>query len=186
LAHLDDIVDGNSPFKLYKKTGGVKHFELDIDDVEAREELSGSDSTDIFKGIGVEEIRYKKMRTGMTTPRSMIGMSDSYDDAMVGVRVLIDPMTKEVISKVVELDEDGKEKIVRGKPVYTINDSRFILNLKFAWKDAPKPPAVPASTMPGDYGYDDGSGTSTMSYRGTSGQGGAGTTGSRSTDLEDY
>ncbi len=187
LAHLDDIVDGNSPFTLYKKTGGDKHFKLEVDDVETSQELSGSDNINIFRGIGVEEIRYKKMRTtGMTTSRSMIGMSDSYDDAMVGVRVLIDPMTKEIISKVVELDENGKEKLdSRGKPIYTINDSWFILNLKFAWRDAPKPPAIPVSTMPADYRYDE-SGASTVPYGGTTGQGDTGRTGRKTVGLDDF
>jgi len=191
LAHLDDIVDGNSPFTLYKKAGGDKHFKLKVDYIEARQELSGTDTADIFKGIGVEEIIYKKMGTaGMTMSRSMTGMSDSIDDGMFAVHVLIDPMTKETISKVVELDEDGKEKLdSRGKPVYTINDSLFILNMKFAWKDAPKPPAVPASTMPGDYGYYEGSGTSGVPYGGTAGQddtGRTGRTGRKTVGLDDF
>ena len=41
------------------------------------------------------------------------------------------------ISKVAELDEDGTEKIERGKVVYKVNDHWFILNAKFVWKDAP-------------------------------------------------
>lgn len=65
------------------------------------------------------------------------------------VTVLIDPMTKEVISKVAELDEDGRLKLDgSGKPIYKVNDSWFILNVKFAWKDAPKPPAAASSARP--------------------------------------
>jgi len=195
LAHLDDIVDGNSPFKLYKKTGGDKHFKFKPDDVEAPEELSRSDTTDIFRGIGVEEIRYKKMRTtGMGTSRPIMGMSrpitgmsDSMDEAMIGVRVLIDPMTKEIISKVAEMDEDGKPKLdSRGKPIYTVNDSWFILNLKFSWKDAPAPPALPVSTMPGDYGFDSRSDTSARPPIGTSEQDDTGKTGGRPIGLDDF
>jgi len=58
---------------------------------------------------------------------------------------LIDPMTKEIISKVAELDEDGKEKL-DGRGI--VNDHWFILNVKFAWKDAPAPPVVAAPATP--------------------------------------
>ncbi len=54
---------------------------------------------------------------------------------------LIDPMTKETISKVAQLDADGNEKTDRtGKVVYNVNDHWFKLDFKLAWKDAPKPP----------------------------------------------
>ncbi|HUS72200.1 MAG TPA: type IV pilus assembly protein PilM [Sedimentisphaerales bacterium] len=130
LTRLDDIVDGNSPFKLYKKTD-VKHFNPKSDPVEAREER-GDTSRNIFTGIGVEDIRFEKTRT-----------TREIETQEIGVRVLIDPMTKEIISKVAELDEDGKEKLDgRGKPIYTVNDYWFRLNVKFLWKDAPAPPVV--------------------------------------------
>jgi type IV pilus assembly protein PilM len=189
LAHLDDIVDGNSPFTLYKKTGGDKHFKLDSDPVEARDELSIGDTTNIFRGIGVEEIRYEKMRTtSVGASRPIMRMSGSIDERMDAVRVLIDPMTKEVISKVVELDEDGTEKLVNGRPVYTVNDSWFILNVKFAWKNAPAPPAVSAPTMPVDYDYSRRSGASAMPASGTAGQrpGDVGRTGRNTDGLEDF
>ena len=146
LTHLDDMVDGNSPFKLYKKTE-VKHFQLNSDPVEAREELSGGDITNIFRGIGVEDIRFEKAQV---TRGRMIRDSE-YEN--FGIRVLIDPMTKEIISKVAELDEEGKEKLdSRGKPIYTVNDHWFMLNVKFVWKDAPGPPVVAGPAIPVDYG----------------------------------
>jgi hypothetical protein len=146
LTHLDDMVDGNSPFKLYKKTE-AKHFNLDSDPVEARGELSGMDTANIFKGIGVEDIRFEKAQ--MTRDR-MIRDSE-YDN--LGIIVLIDPMTREIISKVAERDEDGKEKLDnRGKPIHTVNDHWFVLNVKFAWKDAPAPPVVAGPATPVDYG----------------------------------
>jgi len=141
LTRLDDMVDGNSPFKLYKKTE-AKHIELRSDPVEARERLIGSETTNIFRGIGVEDIRFEKV--AMTGVRAIrVGMTGQTEDGRIGVPVLVDPMTKEIISKVAELDEDGKEKLdSSGKPVYTVNDYWFTLNVKFAWKDAPKPPVV--------------------------------------------
>ncbi len=50
-------------------------------------------------------------------------------------QILIDPMTKEVISKVTVLDEYGKKKIDRfGKVVEEVHDYWFVLNAKFKWK----------------------------------------------------
>ena len=161
LTHLDDIVDGNSPLKLYKKTE-VKHFTLKIGEVEARQELSGSDTTNIFRGIGVEDIRFEKARitrAGMTRA----GMTREIEREESGVRILIDPMTKEIISKVAELDEDGKEKVDRwGKPLYTVNDCWFILNVKFLWRDAPQPPVVPVTSPDMLVDYDARSGAATV------------------------
>jgi type IV pilus assembly protein PilM len=52
--------------------------------------------------------------------------------------ILIDPMTKEVISKVEVVDEQGRKvKDRMGNPVYKTNDHWFVLNLKLKWKDAP-------------------------------------------------
>jgi len=119
LLHLDDIVkDVNSPFKLYKKAE-VEHFKLELGEVGLGVEMP--------TGIGVEDVRFEKAARLM--PGEIAG----------GEQVLIDPMTKEVVSKVSDLDEFGKPKLDRsGKPVYKVNDYWFILNAKFVWKDAPR------------------------------------------------
>ena len=114
LMHLETIVDGNSPFKLYKRTD-VKHFKLDTDDVDLND-------AEMPVGIGLEVRKKEK------------GKSEKEK----GEQVLIDPQTAEIISKVAELDEEGKVKFDRsGKVVYKINDHWFLLNAKFIWKDAP-------------------------------------------------
>jgi type IV pilus assembly protein PilM len=136
LLHLDDIVKGvNSPFKLYKKAV-LEHFKLQIGEVGLGVEMP--------TGIGVVDIRFEK--TAKPVPGQMTG----------GEQVLIDPMTKEVISKVSDTDEFGKPKLdFSNKPVYKVNDYWFILNAKFVWKDAPKieqpvvaQPTVPSYTPP--------------------------------------
>jgi type IV pilus assembly protein PilM len=114
LLHLDDIADGNSPFKLYKKTE-VEHFVLETGEVDFS-------STKMPDGIGIE---FEKTISGERGVRTE--------------RVLIDPMTKEVISKIAELDEDGEKRIdyATGDVVYKVNDRWFTLDIKFVWKDAP-------------------------------------------------
>jgi len=123
LEHLDDFFeDSNSPFELFKKDD-PKHFKLEMKEV--------SWDVEMPPGIGVSELRY-------TTATTAPGQSDA------GEWVLIDPMTREVINKVAVLEEDGKQKLSDGKPLYKVNDHWFVLSLKFIWKDAPEPPAPPA------------------------------------------
>ena len=133
LMHLD----ANSPFKLYKKTDG-RHYGLDKGKVDLDSETPA--------GVGIEDVRLKKAealgpiasggwQSSSRSAARSIGISDSE-------RVLVDPMTKEVISRVAELDEQGNKKIdpMTGKPVYEVNDHWFRLNVKFLWKDAPEKP----------------------------------------------
>jgi type IV pilus assembly protein PilM len=64
-----------------------------------------------------------------------IGVKKNLED---GSEVLIDPMTKEIISKIEKRDEAGKKVVDnRNNPIYENNDQWFILNLKIKWKDAP-------------------------------------------------
>ena len=115
LIHLDDVVDGNSPFKLYKKTS-IEHFSLQIGEVDIESEMP--------RGIGVEEVRYDRTARGRRNES--------------GEQCLVDPMTKEIINKIAELDESGREKIDKsGKVVYEVNDHWFSLSAKFIWKDFP-------------------------------------------------
>ncbi len=122
MAHLDDFVeDGTSPFELYKKDEVPEQFGLEIKEVSWDEEIP--------RGIGVQEIRYK-------TP------TPAPDDR--GEYFLVDPMTKEIINKIPELDEKGKPVIYQGKEVSIVNDHWFVLNLKFVWRDAPEAPEKPS------------------------------------------
>jgi len=122
LSHTDNIIDGNSPFKLYKKTK-VEHFQYEEGEVgaEADKEKTGTAPDGI--GIALEETKNI--------------------DSWAGEQVLMDPMTHEIISKVAELEKGGKNKIDnKGKVIYKVNDHWFKLNAKFLWKDAPKQAAA--------------------------------------------
>ncbi len=131
LQHLDEIVDGNCPFKLYKKTS-IEHYKLDKGSVDL--------SAEVPAGIGIMDVI-----PGMGSQAAAPGMGGSIG----GRDVLRDPMTKEIINKVPVLDEYGREIIDRraGSPVYEDNDYWFVLNLKVIWEDAPKPPEPAAGAM---------------------------------------
>jgi len=121
LLHLDEMVaDGNSPFKLYERTD-VNHFDLRYQPVDLEAGVPG--------GVGVLDVRFA---------------AKGPEPATTGTRILLDPMTKEVINKLAVLDQYGQPKLDRGQPVYEVNDHWFVLNAKFVWKDAPKPPEPPA------------------------------------------
>jgi len=110
LLHLDKVIDSNSTFELFNKTE-VSQFKLETGDVS------------IFEAMPV----------GIGT--LVVTKGGSASD-----RMLIDPMTQEVISKEPEYDEYGRMKTDRsGNVKYRANDHWFRLDCKFKWKDAPKP-----------------------------------------------
>jgi len=115
LLHLDDFVDGNSPFELYEPTD-PNQFNFDTGEVSMDAQMPS--------GIGVEDFR----ETKLIQP----GQSEGVE------WILIDPMTNETISKVAVLDEDGKPVIYRGREAYEVNDHWFVLNVKFIWREVPE------------------------------------------------
>jgi type IV pilus assembly protein PilM len=112
ITRLLHLADSNSPLELYERTKTI-HFMLQTGVVDV-----GASMPD---GIGVPEIRFPEGKT----PQNPFGSA--------GQRVFIDPMTKEVISKI---SKPGAEDVV--------NDQWFVLKLKFVWKDVPKKPSAAA------------------------------------------
>jgi type IV pilus assembly protein PilM len=107
LMNLDALSDANSPFELYKKTE-IAHFSLQ----------TGPVSTDEPMPAGVGE---RSIATG--------GSGHSSGP------VLLDPMTKEVISTVPMTDEMGRNRLDnKGKIIYQVNDHWFVLKFKLLWK----------------------------------------------------
>jgi len=124
LMHLDEMVaDGNSPFKLYERTD-VNHFQLRIEEVNLEAEAG------VPQGVGVVDVRFP---------------AKGPEPMGTGTRILLDPMTKEVIGKMPVLNEYGQPKLDLGKPMYEVNDHWFVLNAKFVWKNAPPSPERPRS-----------------------------------------
>ena len=160
LAHLDELAaDGNSPFQLYKKEE-KEQFSLEIKVVD----LEDSESMPP-EGVGVWEEKIAEGTTTNVAAPSRLGYVGTQSEWE-----LVDPMTRETINKVPVLDEDGKQVIYNGKPVFRVNDHWFILNVKFVWKDAPEPPEDPMSTLYGGRYGQMGARTSPTTVTGTTSQ----------------
>jgi len=129
LLHLDDFVaDGNSPFEIFKKTD-PNQFKPEIGEVSSEVQMPA--------GIGVRDVRYKPTPSG----------ASQGDNAEL---ILIDPMTKETISKIAEWEENGRPKLDprTNTQAYTVNDHWFMLNIKFVWRDAPESVKAKAPQLP--------------------------------------
>ncbi len=132
LAHLDDMIaDGNSPFELYNKSD-PEQFKLEMKEINPEVEQPPL-------GAGVRDVIYRKKMT-------QSGLQETAE------WVYLDSSTKEIINKISVLDENGREVLDYGQPVYQVNDHSFVLNLKFVWRDAPEPPESDTQgTMMGRY-----------------------------------
>ncbi len=110
LMNLDSMFDGNSPFELYNKTD-KQHFEL----------KTGAVSLESDMPIGIGELK-------------TFGDKEQNEQ-----NILIDPMTKEVISRTPAVDSTGKTLTDRrGNTIYQENDHWFLVNLKLKWKGVSK------------------------------------------------
>lgn len=127
VTRLMHIADANGPFEMFEKTN--QHFKIDIGEV-----VQGS-SADMPPGIG--EVAKKPFQTAIST----LGYSTGRDNL-----VLVDPMTKEIISKIPKLLDSGRPLLERGRPVFQVNDHWFKLNVKFSWRDASEEPEVEQSS----------------------------------------
>ena len=144
LANLDKLAaDGNSPFKLFAKE--FEHFRLDTGVVELDVKTA-----DMPGGIGIieekargpadEKDESESGKTGRvarvtTGTRTRTGA----DTRITSESVLIDPMTKEEISKTYDLNEKGEIKYDElGEPIYIVRDHWFRIRAKLLWKDAPE------------------------------------------------
>lgn len=121
VTRLLHIADANGPFEFYEKK--TPHFKLEVGAVDLRQ----TGSTKMPSGIG--QIMEMTTESSGTRPGQSVKRK---------TRVLIDPMTKEIISKVPELRPDGSPVYVYGQPRYRANDYWFELSMKFAWRRDPQ------------------------------------------------
>jgi len=125
LQHMDGGDPNNARFSLYQK-GVILHFQLDKGTVDP----SVTDAK-MPRGIGEAQVDEAARNLGYSQP---------------GQRVLVDPMTQEVITPVDRLDDKGKLwKSRRGEGGKVPNDSWFSLKFKLAWNEAPVVESAPVS-----------------------------------------
>jgi hypothetical protein len=75
-----------------------------------------------------------------TRTRSITGAEA---DIVTKETVLVDPLTKEEISKTLSLDDKGRKKIDSfGHPLYIERDRWFRIKAKLIWKNAPGQPEM--------------------------------------------
>lgn len=135
-------ISADGQFELYSTEHS--HFQLERGEVDL-----ASDGMPI--GIG----RTKEIKTGSqsesTAARRGAGAlpfyrADGRRSSTGSDEVVVDPLTDEIISKVIKRNEKGEPIYdTTNEPVYEINDHWFRVKAKFVWKDAPAKPEEPRS-----------------------------------------
>jgi type IV pilus assembly protein PilM len=128
-------LDVNSPFEMYDK--GAVNFKLDKGPADL--------DLEIPPGVGQWQFVPDAPAAGAAAALPTYGMGPQ-----AGKWILVDPLTKEIISAEPVLDQYGNPAYDNtGKPRKRVHDSWFRLQFKLVWKNAPAS-AVPAGGgMPG-------------------------------------
>jgi type IV pilus assembly protein PilM len=126
LKHLDQITDVNA-FALYD-ANSTKHFTYKLNEV--------SSPTDVPDGIGIVSQRVIEVKRDAEAKQPGLPAARSN---RITEPVLIDPMTREIINRVVQYNEDGGKVMDKsGKLAYQVNDHWFEIKTKFLWKNVPR------------------------------------------------
>jgi type IV pilus assembly protein PilM len=133
MMNLNRFFDGNSPFELFNK-GKIEHFRIEQGVID----VSVTDNSGrVPAGIGILETKVRGNVEEQTGPAGAArgGRADSGDSVLAEI-VLVDPLTKEEMSKTFDLDSSGRKKFDNfGQPVYIERDRWFRIKAKFLWKD---------------------------------------------------
>jgi type IV pilus assembly protein PilM len=147
IMNLNEISDGNSPFKLFYKEK-IEHFRLETGLVDIADNRMPA-------GIGVPKV-IPRNTADQQKPESVYGGRTSggqpeASDRVTSEQVLVDPLTEEEISKTFALDNKGKKKYdTFGQPVYVERDRWFRIRAKFIWKNAPQTVAPVSGGAPSE------------------------------------
>ena len=139
MMNLNEMFDGNSPFQLFFKDK-VEHF---------RRETGLVDTADgrMPAGIGIPQIKLRGSADEQQseTVRGGRGRADT-SERVTSEQVLVDPLTKEEMSKTFDLDEKGRKKYdTFAQPVFIERDRWFRIKAKFLWKDIVQSQGQPAA-----------------------------------------
>jgi type IV pilus assembly protein PilM len=139
MMNLNRFFDGNSPFELFSK-GKIEHFRIEQGVIDASvPDNSGRTPA----GLGVLEAKVRGSVEEQPTAATRGGRTDA-GDSVTAELVLVDPLTREEMSKTFDLDSNGRKKFDNfGQPLYIERDRWFRIKAKFLWKD----PAAQAMGM---------------------------------------
>ncbi|OHB57082.1 MAG: hypothetical protein A2173_04110 [Planctomycetes bacterium RBG_13_44_8b] len=138
MLNLDKIFDANCPFKLFEKNK-IEHFKLETGLVDPQD-------AQMPAGIGIQQVKVRIADDVLAantpdTTKSTRGRTASQTTESEFVKseiVLIDPQTKEEMSRTFKLDDEGRKTYDSfGNPLYIERDRWFIIRAKFIWKNAP-------------------------------------------------
>jgi len=135
LLNLDKIYDGegNCPFELFQKDK-IEHFKLETGFVDLANPQS------MQAGIGILETKIRATEEELpaaedTRRYASRRTSTESSDKITRESVLVDPLTKEEISRAYDLDDKGRKKYdAFGKPMYIERDRWFRIKAKILWK----------------------------------------------------
>lgn len=136
-------LDPNGPFEIFSSTE-KKHIDWPTHEVDLRQGEMPPLGIGLLSTRKIMEDASAYNNTGnVAGGRGGRVSFDTMDKALedgpmeVDEPVLIDPMTKEIISTIEKLNEKGFKIEENGEFVEQKNDSWFTLKVKFIWKDAP-------------------------------------------------
>jgi type IV pilus assembly protein PilM len=130
MLNLNQLFDVNSPFELFQKNK-IEHFKFETGLVDLQDQQ-------MPKGIGVNQTKTRVTleESAVSDSRKSTRTKGQDADLVVSEVVLVDPLTKEEISRTFDLDEKGRKKYdTFGQPLYIERDRWFRIKAKFIWKD---------------------------------------------------
>ncbi len=131
--NLNQALDGNCPFEMFQKDK-IEHFKLETGPVEIQDKQ-------MPQGIGIEQtmtrVTADESAASDSRRTSRIYSTRSIEPDLVKKEtVLLDPLTKEEISKIFSLDDKGRKNYdAFGQLLYIERDRWFRIKAKFIWKD---------------------------------------------------
>ncbi|MFA6185643.1 MAG: type IV pilus assembly protein PilM [Phycisphaerae bacterium] len=132
--------DGNCPFELFEENK-IEHFKIETGTVD----LDNKQTMPTNIGVLEEIVRIPEEEVSVQDTRGRSSRASAADSDKVPTEtVLLDPLTKEEISKTFDLDDKGRKKLDSfGKPMFVERDKWFRIKFKILWKNSPPGTAKP-------------------------------------------